>query len=181
MRTDVARDRAWHDDLCRQYHSRVMRVAAALLEDHWQDAEEVAQETFMTAWVKREVVGEDPWPWLYVTARNHVRTRWRQHRKRFQAHLRSVAEPVAPYDGGMGACEDRQDLVRAWRSLRVDDRELLLLSCDGTSDAQTAEILRITPAAVRKRRQRARDRLRKALEAMDAEIPMASVGTDKGT
>ncbi|BCB88346.1 hypothetical protein Psuf_056590 [Phytohabitans suffuscus] len=80
MGTEAVRDEAWHDDLYRRYRQRVMAVAASLLGYQYRnDAEEIAQETFTTAWEKRQSLGDDPWPWLYVTTRNHVNNRQRLH------------------------------------------------------------------------------------------------------
>jgi RNA polymerase sigma-70 factor (ECF subfamily) len=175
--TEGVRDDAWHDDLYRRYHQQVVRVAASLLGyQHRDEAEEVAQETFMTAWEKRQRLGDDPWPWLYVTTRNHVYNRQRLHVRLLRA-LALLGEPSQPHDGGLRAWERRYDFAPAWRAISADDRELLQQRyLHEMSDEQIAAVLGILPPAARKRVQRARDRLRKVIEEMDRDLPADAVG-----
>jgi RNA polymerase sigma-70 factor (ECF subfamily) len=170
--TERVRDEAWHDDLYRRYRQPVMKVAASFFGYQQRDeAEEVAQETFMTAWEKRETLGDDPWPWLYVTARNHVYNRQRLRARLLRALVR-LGEPSPPHDGGLRAWERRYDFAPAWRAISDDDRELLQLRyLHEMSDEQIAAVLSIQPAAARKRVQRARGRLRKVIEEMDSDLP----------
>ncbi|MDQ7904497.1 sigma-70 family RNA polymerase sigma factor [Phytohabitans sp. ZYX-F-186] len=193
MGTEGVRDEAWHDDLYRRYRQRVMGVAASLLGyQHSHDAEEIAQETFTTAWVRREAVGDDPWPWLYVTTRNHVYNRQRLHVRLLRA-LARLGEPGPPHDGGLRAWERRHDFAPAWQAISQDDRELLRQRyLHEMSDEQIAQVLGILPATARKRVQRARDRLRKVIEEMDSDPtpggatppawvgPLAHAGARKG-
>lgn len=172
MGTEGVRDEAWHDDLYRRYRQRVMAVAASLLGYQYRhEAEEVAQETFTTAWEKRQTLGDDPWPWLYVTTRNHVYNRQRLHLRLLRALVR-LGEPVPPHDGGLRAWERRHDFAPAWRAISAGDRDLLLQRyLHEMTDEQIAAVLGIAPAAARKRVQRARDRLRKVIEEMDNDLP----------
>ncbi|MFC0528812.1 RNA polymerase sigma factor [Phytohabitans kaempferiae] len=181
MGTDGVRDEAWHDDLCRRYRQRVMAVAATLLGYHyWHEAEEVAQETLMTAWEKRQALGDDPWPWLYVTTRNHVHNRQRLHVRLLRV-LSRLGEPGQPHDGGLRAWERRHDFAPAWRAISADDRELLQQRyLHEMNDEQIGAVLGIAPAAARKRIQRARHRLRRVIEAMDGNRPLVSAGSRKG-
>lgn len=181
MGTDAVRDDAWHDDLCRRYRQRVMAVAVSLLGYHnWHEAEEVAQETFTTAWEKRHTLGDDPWPWLYVTTRNHANNRQRLHVRLLRA-LTRLGEPGPPHDGGLRAWERRHDFAPAWQAISADDRELLRQRyLHDMSDEQIAAVLGITPVTARKRVQRARQRLRKVIESMDGDLPLASAGARKG-
>jgi RNA polymerase sigma factor (sigma-70 family) len=169
--TEGVRDEAWHDDLYRRYRQRVMAVAASLLGYQYRnEAEEVAQETFTTAWEKRQSLGDDPWPWLYVTTRNHVYNRQRLHVRLLRA-LTRLGEP-GPHDGGLRAWERRHDFAPAWRAISAEDRELLQQRyLHEMSDDQIAAVLGIAPAAARKRVQRARNRLRKVIEKMDNDLP----------
>lgn len=191
--TEGVRDEAWHDDLYRRYRVPVMKAAASLLGyQHRDEAEEVAQETFTTAWEKRQSLGDDPWPWLYVTTRNHVFNRQRLRTRLLRALVR-LGEPSPPHDGGLRAWERRHDFGPAWLAISVDDRELLRLRyLYEMSDEQIAAVLGILPPAARKRVQRARNRLRKVIEEMDSELPgpaalptgragsLAPAGTQKG-
>lgn len=170
--TEGVRDESWHDELYRRYRQRVIAVAGSLLGyQQRQEAEEVAQETFMTAWEKRETLGEDPWPWLYVTTRYHVYNRQRLHVRLLRA-LTRLGEPLPPHDGGMRAWERRADFAPAWLAISVEDRELLQQRyLHEMSDEQIAAVLGIAPGAARKRVQRARARLRKVIEEMDGDRP----------
>lgn len=193
MGTEAVRDEAWHDDLYRRYRQRVMAVAASLLGYQYRnDAEEIAQETFTTAWEKRQSLGDDPWPWLYVTTRNHVNNRQRLHLRLLRV-LARLGEPGPPHDGGLRDWERRYDFGPAWRAISAEDRELLQQRyLHEMSDEQIAAVLGILPAAARKRVQRARNRLRKVIEEMDSELPaggavpvggvgsLAHAGTRKG-
>ncbi|GAA4148879.1 RNA polymerase sigma factor [Phytohabitans flavus] len=172
MGTEGVRDEAWHDDLYRRYRQRVMAVAASLLGYQYRhEAEEVAQETFMTAWEKRAALGDDPWPWLYVTTRNHVHNRQRLHVRLLRV-LTRLGEPEPPHDGGLRDWERQYDFGPAWRAISDDDRELLRLRyLYEMSDEQIAAVLGILPATARKRVQRARGRLRKVIEEMDSDLP----------
>jgi len=174
--TEGVRDEAWHDDLYRSYRHRVIAVAASFLGYRYRhEAEEVAQETFMTAWEKRGALGDDPWPWLFVTTRYHAFNRQRIH-VRLVRVLSRLGEPEPPHDGGLHAWERRHDFAPAWRAISADDRELLgLRYLHDMTDEQIATVLSIAPAAARKRLQRARNRLRKVIEAMDSDIPAGAI------
>lgn len=170
--TEGVRDEAWHDDLYRRYQPQMRRVARSLLGyQYGHEAEEVVQDTFMTAWEKRETLGEDPLPWLYLTTRNHVRNRQRTHGRLLGA-LARLGEPGLPHDGGLHAWERRHDFIPAWRAVSAGDRELLLMRyLHEMSDEQIAAVLGILPATARKRIQRARGRIRKVIEEMDNDLP----------
>jgi RNA polymerase sigma factor (sigma-70 family) len=124
------------------------------------DAQELLQDTFVTAWDRRNhlrLVGDSVLPWLLVTCRNHARNLRRRSSYRLALPLRE----------GDFARNDPPELrwVRdAIDSLGEADRRVCeLCLIDGLSYREAARELGLTPAAVGKRLERARARLRKVV------------------
>ncbi|MEV4281746.1 RNA polymerase sigma factor [Actinoplanes xinjiangensis] len=135
--------------------------------DPTQDAADLMAEVFVVAWRRLDDVPSDPAQaraWLLGTARgtlaNHRRSATRRSHlaDRLRQHLH-IQPDSTPHDAG--------SVVRsALEQLSTDDRELLtLIAWEDLSPAQAATILRLSPAATRKRLERARTRLRALLEA----------------
>ena len=89
MRRDGVRDAAWHDALYTEHRERIMHVLIRMLNGDKAAAEDLTQETFVTAWKKRNSVPEDPVGWLVVVAKNHLRNFGRTQRR--HRHVASVA------------------------------------------------------------------------------------------
>ena len=134
------------------------------------DAAEVVAEVFLTAWRRLDDVpdSEDARLWLFGTARFVILNERRRRRRstalaaRLQAELRAhppFVEPPAEAGG----------VLAALYQLSIDDRELLMLTgWDGFSPAQCAVLLEVSPATLRVRLHRARNRLRAVLAGDDA-------------
>jgi RNA polymerase sigma-70 factor (ECF subfamily) len=125
-------------------------------------ADEIAAETFLIAWRRREVVPEEPLPWLYGVARNVV---LRHHEAaRRQSLARQAAErerPPAPVHADM--IEDPA-LWAAWERLRPADREVLaLIAWEELSVAEAARVLGCPAPQFSVRLFRARRRLERLL------------------
>lgn len=148
------------------------RVLAYLTRrtDPPSDAADVLQEVLTTAWRKIHQAPDDPdhaVAWLLAIARrvgaNHRRATGRRlaATDRLRADLTAYPPTTQPTDAD-GA---RHDEVRAaLATLGEGDRELLELTYwDGLTGDQVAAVVRASPAATRKRIQRARDRLAAAL------------------
>ncbi|WP_020572298.1 RNA polymerase sigma factor [Parafrankia discariae] len=131
------------------------------------DAADLLAELLMTAWRRVADLPSDDGSataWLFGIARhtlaNHRRgqTRRAALADRLRAHLATVvpAHAVLPER----AVEVRTALARL---TEADQLILTLTGWDGLSADEIAEILRITPSAVRQRLHRARERLREAL------------------
>ncbi|WP_433153474.1 RNA polymerase sigma factor [Actinomadura nitritigenes] len=89
----------WFDELFGRYFARVYayavtRVGGAL-------AEEVASETFVIAWRRRDVVPDVPLAWLIGVARNVIREQWRQEVRQdlIAAELHAWAATTPPVAG----------------------------------------------------------------------------------
>lgn len=129
------------------------------------EAQDVTQDTFVTAWRRLAdltVVDRSVLPWLLVTARY---TALNAHRKR--ARLRAVPLDHDPATDAPGpesevdAAEVAAAIEAALETLSPTDRRLFDLCVDGdlTYDQAAAE-LGVTHAAVRNRVSRLRTRLR---------------------
>lgn len=126
-------------------------------------AQEILQETFLTAWDKRRsirLVEGSPLPWLLTTCRHHARNHARRERRwRELLELREGSIAADPVDGDAAA--DLRWALEAVAGLPQGERavtELCLLQ--GLSYRQAAERLGVSEAAVGKRLQRARSRIR---------------------
>lgn len=127
------------------------------------DAADVYQEVLTTAWRKIHVVPDDPdhaLAWLLAVARRALANHRRSHTRRLAATDRLAAELTTsvPAEGEWPAA---LDVVREGLALvGDDDREILTLTYwDGLTAEQVAAVFGISPAAARKRLQRARERL----------------------
>ncbi len=166
---------AVHDDLeaaVREHAGFVYRVAYSVLRNR-QDAEDVAQDTFLRYWRSRKKWTEirDQRGWL-------ARTAWRaalDHRKKPTGiGLEEAAEVVHGLRAqGAGADEIAVTgqmmalLSRLIATLPPDLRDVLSLSTvEELSSAEISEILRIPAGSVRSRLMRAREMLREKLSAL---------------
>ena len=132
-------------------------------------AQDVAQESFITAWRRRgEIRIEDSLlPWLLVTAR-HIALNHGRKRARLRAvPLEATPEPRTPDHVDDAVVRDAIDAAVA--RLSPVDRELFALCVEGdhTYESAAAE-LGLTHAAVRNRVSRLRGRLRRDLMEEDA-------------
>ncbi|MBB2940717.1 RNA polymerase sigma-70 factor (ECF subfamily) [Actinoplanes lutulentus] len=128
-----------------------------------EDAADVVAETFLVAWRRsRDLPPDDEIKlWLYGVARrvlaNHHRGGTR--RERLGERLRQRLSAVVT-DPGRDVPQ-RLDVRAALKRLPETDREVLMLTAwEGLQPREIAEVLDVSPAAVRTRLTRARTRLR---------------------
>ena len=136
------------------------------------EAEELAQESFVRLWRRREDFrpGAEFRPWLLAIAVNLARNRLRWWRRRpsvdLDAWLESGGDAV-DVTGGAGALEraERVGAVQAAvAALPADLREaLVLFEFEELSQGEIAAVLGTTPKAVESRVARAREKLRRTL------------------
>jgi RNA polymerase sigma-70 factor, ECF subfamily len=158
--------------LFQAHYSAICRYIAARAE---ADAvEDVAVDTFMVAWRRRDELPDQPRPWLLGTAAkclaNHRRSAMRS--ARVGERLASQPPPVsASVEDALVRAEQGRALFAALTSLRDGDRELLLLHhWDGLAARDIAAVLGCSRIVARARLHRAGRRLRDALDAaLDAE------------
>jgi RNA polymerase sigma factor (sigma-70 family) len=130
-------------------------------------AQDILQETFLTAWDKRRairLVEGSALPWLLTTCRNHARNHARRERRWSELlQLREESLVADPVDGDAAA--DLRWALEAVAGLPDGERavtELVLLR--GLSYREAGEALGLSDAAVGKRLQRARTRLREGTD-----------------
>ena len=136
---------------------KLFRVAYALLRNP-EDCRDALQETALKAWEKRHTLRETQYFATWITRICINCCHDLQRRRKGTVPLESVAEPFAdPPD---------RTLALALRSLPEKLRLPLILQCtEGMSYTEIARTLRITESAVRGRIHRAKEQLRKELEA----------------
>jgi len=150
--------------LYRAYATPVYRIAFALLRDA-DDAEDVTQETFTTAWGKLRglrLESGSALPWLATICRNHAANRARK-RRREREH--ALADDTVP-----AVLSVEQTVVDAELAARIADevgrlteldREIFVLCVsEGYAYQAAADALGVSHAAVRNRLSRIRSRLR---------------------
>lgn len=164
---DAGGDAARFTSIYQRNYTRVLGYALA--HSPRDVAEDVANETFLTAWRKLdEVPRGDPLPWLLGAARNHRLKQLAAGRRRETIAQRigrlSDERDSAVWDTGDLVVE-REAGLAAFASLPEPDAEVLILSAwYGLSAAQAATVLGCTKALYYVRVHRARRRLARALE-----------------
>lgn len=134
-------------------------------------AEDAVSDVFLTAWRRLDDVPDDPVPWLYVTARNVIRNRYRSQASALATAQRVAQLQALSAESAEVTAERRADLAVALGALSHDEREALLLTAwDGLSGADAARVLGCTPGALRVRLHRARARMAAALHETTPEF-----------
>lgn len=162
-------------DLYRAHVRPVYWIAHGILRSP-ADAEDVTQETFVTAWRKLpglELAGESLLPWLATICRFQSANRLRRNRRE-EAHTADAVDENVP--GTVNVEEQVIAVVLADRiadavgTLSELDREIFrLCTAEGYAYQSAAEELGVTASVVRNRLSRARTRLRGAVtEVRDA-------------
>ena len=138
-------------------------------------AEDVVSETFLTAFEHRyryQPGQADARPWLYGIASNVIGKRRRRELARYRAYARGGLDPAEISGGrvedGVGTLAVNRPLVAALAGLRTGDRDaLLLVAWVGLTYEEVAVALDIPLGTVRSRLNRARKKVRQALEGTD--------------
>jgi RNA polymerase sigma-70 factor (ECF subfamily) len=150
------------------HQEAVFRFAYLLLGDA-DDAEDVAQETFVRAWenVRRFDVSRPLRPWLLRIAANLCSNRRRSASRHLDALVRAFRRDPAPTPGieDVAATKsEAQQLRIALRSLSIADQQILYLRYFlDLPVEETGEALNIPSGTAKSRSSRALDRLRETL------------------
>ncbi len=135
-------------------------------------ADEIAADTFLTAWRRWEAMPDESLPWLYGVARNVVlRSREANARQRRTQNALLSERPLPvddlEFDGD-------PTLWAAWAQLRASDQEgLALVAWEELTVAEAARVLGCSPPVFSVRLHRARRRLARLL----ATAPMTVTAT----
>lgn len=116
----------------------------------------------MVAWRRWDEVPDPPIGWLLRTAAGVIKNRSRSTRRRDRLtdRIALLNQATAAVSDVADAVVQRDEALRRLASLNDDQREaLLLVSWDGLSPDEAAEVLGLRPAAFRKRLSRARELL----------------------
>lgn len=130
-----------------------------------EDVDDLVQNVFATM-VRRKHVPEDPRPYIYMVARNQLRSHWRQRKRRDDQtaslmlagddRIAGVPSPVDPLEE-LYSEEQRRMIVEAMERLPVGlARVLRLRVIQGLSLTETAQRVGCSSDAVKKRLQRAK-------------------------
>lgn len=158
---------AW-EELVRAHQTSVFRLAYLLLGDA-DDAEDVAQETFLRTY--HALDGFDSSrplrPWLMRITTNLCHN-WRRRVGRYLAALQNVLRQEPPAQTAVQQAEQRLEgeaLWKAVRRLRLEDQQLIylryFLEC---SEVEIAQVFGIAQGTVKSRHHRALARLRAVLQ-----------------
>lgn len=161
-------DEAQLEKLHREYAGAVRAFVRRRIGD--DDADDVVAEVFVVAWRRLEDMPADPRTWLLGVARKVLANRYRAARRQRALYERLALEaergPAFAGDASTVLDDETGALLRALASLRARDREVLLLvTWDGLSHAEAAEVLGVRTATLTMRVHRARRRLERAIEA----------------
>ena len=157
------------------YRPRVFTFLARLSRRR-DVAEDLAHETWLRLVTHAHRLADDTSvpAWLFTVARN-LHASWRRHRSLDDVRLDEA--PACWPPPGPGASpfevaarnETERRLERALARLPIGDRELLLvIVIGGLSPSEAAGVIGLRPDVLRKRLQRARERLAAELEAEGA-------------
>ena len=140
--------------------------ALAMLTGNRQEAEDLMQDAFVRVFERWDRVSgiDNPTGYLYRTAMNGFRS----HYRRSALALRRAVPPRDRRDAIAGA-ERHLDLTRRLAQLTKKQRTALVLTDFlELSSEEAAEVMGLTPGAVRTQASRARTQLRKAVGDDDA-------------
>ena len=153
-------------DLFRSVAPKIGRFLAQAVSDR-SLADELMQETFLTAWRERASLQDiaNPEAWLFAIARNIALNAMRRRRRRTFAFWRLTQERTHAEEDPADAVAVRDFLIS---HLDPDDRALLLLRyAHGFSSTELAQITGKSPEAVRQQLSRLTRRLAAELAADD--------------
>lgn len=171
----AAGDRHAFRELYRAYVRPVYWIAHGIIGSA-VDAEDVTQETFVTAWRKLpgfELQGESLLPWLATICRFQAANRLRQRRRDREHTTDAVDETLAAtvsVEEQVITTALAERIAREVGTLSDLDREIFrLCATEGYAYQAAAEELGVSHAVVRNRLSRVRTRLRGAVkEASEA-------------
>jgi RNA polymerase sigma-70 factor (ECF subfamily) len=148
-----------------EHQEAVFRLAYLLLGDP-DEAEDVAQETFLRAWkhLKRFDPTRPLRPWLLSIASNLASNRRRSAGRYVAALMRAFrSEPVSSHSLEEKSTQRLQasDLWKAVQSLSMSDQQVIYLRYFlDLSVVETAQVLAVAEGTVKSRLSRALERLR---------------------
>jgi RNA polymerase sigma factor (sigma-70 family) len=161
-------------ELFDRHGNAIFRYAFSLSRDP-DDAQELVQETFLTAWKKLpaiHLVGDSMLPWLIVACRNHGANLARSKAHRFAFALEGN-EPGGGAPDALDRLAHVEELRWVFAAIDAlgerDQRIVELCLYEGRSYQEAAVVLGLGVGVITKRIHRTRDRLRKLRIANEGE------------
>lgn len=138
----------------------------------WDDAQDVAADVFAVAWRRRDDIPDGfERAWLLGVARRVEANRWRGERRWRALRGRLAGAAAHGADDVSVVADTDPGLAAALAALPARDREVLrLVAWDGLTHAEAGVALGCSASAVSSRVVRARDRLRRALDAQQEHV-----------
>jgi len=164
IRHAVNGDAAAWEPLVLAHQEAVFRLSYLLLGDA-DDAEDIAQETFLRAWnhLKRFDLTRPLRPWLLSIAANLARNRRRSAARYLSALTRAFRDERTPANIEEKSAQhmEANNLWKAVQSLAAPDQQIVYLRYFlDLSVTETAEVLQVAEGTVKSRLSRALERLR---------------------
>ena len=177
IRRAVAGDTAAWEDLMRAHQDAVFRLAYLIVGDP-DDAEDVAQETFVRAWghLKGFDLTRPLRPWLLSITSNLSSNRRRSAGRYFAALTRAFrAEPSpATIEERSSEQMEANELWRAVQKLNMQDQQIVYLRYFlDLPIAEASEVLQVAEGTIKSRLSRALEKLR---EIIKRDFPMLNQG-----
>lgn len=146
------------EEVINLYGEKLLRYATAILCDY-QEAEDVVQESFIAAYQNRNKFdGENLSAWLYKITYNRSLNKLKKRKIFYFSEIHSEAV-LAEKDEGLS-----NETLRALQKLKPKERALLYgRIIEEQSYEELSFLTGISPATLRKRYQRAKDKLVKEL------------------
>lgn len=167
------------DELIRRYKDRLYNVVYRLV-DNSQDAEDIVQDTFLSAYQSLASFKGDSqfFTWLYRIAANTAISMKRKQRVALSIDASRNGESHEPLDGSetsrpghaLERAEQERRVQEALNRLSAEHRTVLILKdMEDLKYEQMAEILQVPIGTIRSRLHRAREELRQLLHPQEQE------------
>jgi len=154
-----------YESLVRMHGDAVLRFLRRRTDP--QTAEDVFSETMLVLWRRFDDVPEEPLPWLYVTARNCLRSTQRSTRRQWRVveKITTIDPPTDTVDAGPEE-DPRTDCLRnALARLSPTDAEVLRLwAWEELAAREIATVLNTSVNAATIRLHRAKKKLRQEMD-----------------
>lgn len=139
------------DDLFQEHWSRICRVIYRLVGD-WDEAEDLAIDTFWRWYQNPPARQDNPGGWLYRVATNlglnALRARKRRQYYEAQAGVQDLERSVADTAAAAAHALEQQRVRAALSRLKPRSAQLLILRHSGQSYAEIAAAIGVAPSSV---------------------------------
>lgn len=146
------------ESVINRYSDMLYKICFLILKNE-QDTKDVLQETFLIYYTKQpEFESEEhKKAWLIKVSQNKCKEFLRFHKRHVNISLEDMEETLVITDGLSGS--DKEILSIVWDLDYKLKSVVILFYIEGYTVKEVAEILHTTPSAVKKRLQRAREKL----------------------